>query len=203
MTIQRAISVAELQSKVFNAMPFDGVFEAFVGKPERSGCWIIYGPPGNGKTRLSVRLAKYMSQFGRVGYNSLEEGLSLSLQQAFLEENLEEVGSRVQLLDKEPLDILVKRLNKQRSFDVVFIDSLQFTFKSYAALKRIIDTNPSKLFVFISHAEGKQPAGRVAKAIEYLANVKIRVEGFKAFAKSRYGGGKAFVVWEEGAARYW
>lgn len=184
-------------------MPFDGEFEACFGQPERTGCWIISGPPGNGKTRLSVRLAKYMTRFGKVAYNSIEEGLSLSLQKAFTDEGLEDVDDRIQLLDKEPIDELVKRLRKQRSADIVFIDSLQFTFKPYAQLKKIIDENPRKLFVFISHAEGKQPAGRVGKAIEYLANVKIRVEAFKAFAKSRYGGGKPYTIWDEGASKYW
>lgn len=203
MAIQRAVSVKELQSKRFNSMPFDGEFEACFGRPERTGCWIIYGPPANGKTRFSVRLSKYMTRFGRVVYDSIEEGLSLSLQEAFIAEEMEDVEGRIQLLDKEPIDDLVKRLKKQRSPDIVFIDSLQFTFKTYAQLKKIIDENPRKLFVFISHSEGKQPAGRVGKAIEYLSNVKIRVEAFKAFAKSRYGGGEPYTIWEEGAARYW
>lgn len=203
MSVQKAISVKELTSKRFYSMPFDGEFEAMCGCPERSGCWIIYGPPANGKTRLSVRLAKYMSAFGRVAYNSIEEGLSLSLQEAFLQERMEEVEDRVQLLDKEPMDALVRRLKKQRSPDIVFIDSLQFTFKSYAELKRMVDDYPRKLFVFISHAEGRQPAGRVGQAIEYLSNVKIRVDAFKAYAKSRYGGGQPYVIWEEGASRHW
>lgn len=203
MTIKRAISVSELQSKVFNSMPFDGEFRECFGRPERTGCWIISGPPANGKTRFAVRLAKYMTQFGRVAYNSIEEGLSLSLQEAFEAEKMEEVGDRIQLLDKEPMDDVVKRLKKQRSPDIIFIDSLQFTFKTYAQLKKIIDQNPRKLFIFISHAEGRQPAGRVGKAIEYLANVKIRVEVFKAFAKSRYGGGEPYTIWEEGAARHY
>ena len=40
-----------------------------------------------------------------------------------------------------------------------------------------------------------------------LSEVKLRVEGFKAFPTTRFatseGGGEPYVIWQEGAARYY
>ena len=60
-------------------------------------------------------------------------------------------------------------------------------------------------FIFTSHASGKYPEGRTANAIRYHANVKIRIEGFRAFVQSRYGGDKErfYEIYQEGAQRYW
>ena len=43
-------------------------------------------------------------------------------------------------------------------------------------------------FIFISQADkaGKDPAGSVAKHIRYDADIKIKVEGYKAFVTTRY-----------------
>ena len=56
----------------------------------------------------------------------------------------------------------------------------------------------------MSHAEGQHPGGRVARAVEYDADVKIMVEGFRASCKSRFMDkpGVPFTIWEEGAAKY-
>jgi len=43
----------------------------------------------------------------------------------------------------------------------------------------------------------------VAKSVKYDANIIIRVEGFRAFATGRYGGGDPYTIWEEGALKYW
>ena len=65
------------------------------------------------------------------------------------------------------------------------------------------DTFRHKLFIFISHGEGREPKGNVAKSVKYDAFVKIYVEGFKAFSQSRFGGGAEYVIWDSGARTYW
>ena len=45
--------------------------------------------------------------------------------------------------------------------------------------------------------------------MRYDSDVKIRVEGYKAFVTTRYEdpdkgeGGADFIIWEQGAAEYW
>jgi len=199
-TLKRALSPSEMVAKRMVTMPFEGEWMSHVGQPERTGSWIIWGPSGNGKTRYALMLGKYLTQFGRVAYNSLEEGISQSLKRAIMDCGLVGVR-RFILLDKEPITDLILRLQKPKSPDVVFIDSIQYSGLNYRDYRQLRDTNRNKLFIFISHADGKEPAGRTAKSVRYDANIKIYVEGYRAFAASRYGGGEPFTIWEDGAER--
>lgn len=159
-----------------------------------------------------LMLCKYLSKFGRVAYDSLEQGLSLSLQKAWERVGMAEAGSNIILLNKEELPELRERLSKRKSPEIVVIDSVQYLEGfNVRALKKLKNDYPDKLFVFISHADkaGKDPDGNMAKKIRYDAEIKIKVEGFKAFVTTRYEdadkgeGGADFVIWEKGAAEYW
>ncbi len=200
---KRAISVSELINTKHRALEFEGAWLHAIGKPERRGAWLVWGNSANGKTRFALQLAKYLANFGKVAYNAMEEGASLSMKQAFLDTNMMEVKRRVLLLDQEPMTDLTERLKKHKSPNFVIIDSVQYSGMNYAQYKELRDGFPSKMFILISHADGKEPAGRVAKQIRYDAFVKIWVEGYKAFPQSRYGGGAEYVIWPEGAETYW
>ena len=163
-----------------------------------TGSWIIWGNSGNGKTRFALQLCKYLCQFGRVAYDSLEEGVSASLMKALQETSMMDVRRRFVVLDKEPIDQLMERLSKGKSPDVVCVDSLQYTGMSYEQYKALKERFPKKLFIWISHAEGAQPEGRVAKKVRFDSNVKVFVQAYRAEPVSRYGGGKPYIVWEEG-----
>ena len=95
-----------------------------------------------------------------------------------------------------------ERLRKQRSPKVVIIDSLQYTGLTYTEYKALRDEFRSKLFIFISHANGGSPKGAVANSVKYDAFVKVYVEGYRAYPQSRYGGNVPYTVWPEGAAKY-
>ncbi len=201
--MNRAVSIEELEKRCFVEMPFEGEWGKFLGVPERSGIWLVYGHSGNGKTRFALQLAKYLTNFGKVTYNTLEEGARKSMQRAVIETGMREVAKKFTILNREPISELKERLRKRKSPDIIIIDSFQYTGmskKEYIALKEEFD---KKLFVFISHAEGKQPEGRTAKFIKYDVDVKIRIEGYKAFPVSRYGGGEPYVIWDKGAEDYW
>lgn len=201
--INRAVSVSSLLSAKHKTLPFDGRWLDSFGEPELTGSWLIWGNSGSGKTRFALQLAKYLARFEKVAYNSLEEGASLSLKKAVIETGLIEVKRNFIILDKEPIDELIQRLEKHKSPRIVFIDSVQYSGLNASSYKELINRFDKKLFVLISHAEGKHPAGRVAKAIRYDAMMKLRVEGYAVPAPvSRYGGGEQFIIWHEGAAKY-
>jgi hypothetical protein len=201
MKIKRALYPTQLESKKMATMAFDGPWLALVGQPERSGSWLIWGNSGNGKTSFALQLAGYLTRFGRVAYNSLEEGISESLKRSVKINGLVGIKNLI-LLDKEPLDELTERLERPKSPAIVIIDSIQYTGLNYRDYKNLRDSFRNKLFVFVSHAEGREPAGRTARSIRYDANVKIYIEGYVAYAVSRYGGGKPYVIWEQGADNY-
>ena len=210
--MSRAISNINVLAARFETVEFAGEWLASFGRPELRGTWIIWGGSGSGKTTFTLMLCKYLANFGRVAYNSLEQGLSLSLQKAWERVGMGEAGNSVILLNKEELPELRARLNKRKSPEIIIIDSVQyldgFNWVSFKKLKR---EYPDKLFIFISQADraGKDPDGKLAGKIRYDAEIKIKVEGFKAFVTTRYEdaergeGGADFIIWEQGAAEYW
>lgn len=194
----RAASLDQVLRTRFKVLPFEGEWKDAIGCPELTGSWIIWGNSGNGKTRFALQLCKYLCRFGRVAYDSLEEGVSVSLVKAIKETHMMEVRRKFVVLDKEPIDQLTERLEKPKSPDIVCVDSLQYTGMSYEQYKALKERFPKKLFIWISHADGTLPEGRVAKKVRFDSNVKVFVQAYRAEPVSRYGGGKPYIIWEEG-----
>ena len=201
MKPQRAISVNDILNYNPRVMEFEGKWLDSFGKPEMSGSWIICGGSGSGKTHFALELAKYLTNFGKVGYDSLEQGLSLSLKKAIKKIGMLDVAGRFVILNKEPVAEFINRLKKRKSPDILFIDSLQYSGLNKDTAKALIDQFSNKLFIFISHSEGNKPAGRTANAIWFHSDVKLFVENYKIpEPKSRFveGVAKPFITWEEG-----
>lgn len=201
----KAISNKNVLDARFEVADFSGRWLESFGRPELRGAWIIYGESGSGKTHFALQLLKYLSGFvDRAAYDTLEQGLSLSFQNAWKDAAMQEAGRRVIVLAKEPVEELRERLRKRKSPDVVVIDSITalvgFTRETFMGL---INEFPEKLFIFIAHEENNKPYPAVAQHVRKLSEVKIRVEGYKAFISSRFGGGEDFVIWEQGANEYW
>lgn len=201
--LPRPITITDMYRKKRNRIPFDGQFIKSFGQPEKKGSWLIWGNTTNGKTRFSLQLAKYLTDFGKVLYNSLEEGDSVSIEDSCRAVQMEDVKARIHFLDMEPMSVLSERLELRNSADFIFIDSIQYTFMDTTQYKQLLAKFPDKLFIFTSHAKGKDPKGSLAESVWYDANVKIWVEGYRAFPKSRYGGEQPFDIWPERAAEYW
>ena len=204
MRLKRAYSPTDILNMNIPSLDFTGNWEASLGKPAKTGTWIIWGSPGNGKTSFVMQLAKYLCQFDKVIYDSLEESTGLSVQKSLKRHQMQEVSRRFLILDREPMEQLSERLSKRRSPGIVIIDSFQYSGLTYASYRAMKEKHGNKLLIFVSHAEGQRPEGRAAKKVEYDADVKIMVEGFRASCKSRFMDkpGVPFTIWEEGAVKY-
>lgn len=200
--MKRALTITDIRNYKTKTYLLDGGLDLALGEVELTGSWIVWGGSANGKTRFALQLAKALAKHVRVAYDSLEEGLSLSMQHAIEDVGFADVKRNFILLDGEGIDELKERLRKQRSPKVVIIDSLQYTGLTYTEYKALRDEFRSKLFIFISHAEGHNPKGAVANSVKYDAFVKVYVEGYRAYPQSRYGGNVPYTIWPEGAAKY-
>lgn len=185
---RNAKGVRELLSMKFDVMDFDGAWHDAFGTPERRGVWIIWGNSGSGKTSFALQLCKYLCRFGRVAYDSMEEGACRTMQDAIRRTGMMEVNKRFLLINNENMETLSVRLSRQKSPDIVVIDSSQYTRMTYRQYIDFKERHPRKLLIFISHAEGQMPNGRAAKGVMYDASLKIYVEGFRAFSKGRFIG---------------
>lgn len=204
--LPRALTPQNIINKNRIILDFKEKWEKGFGKIEANARMLVWGGSGQGKTRFVLQLAKYLSGFGRIGYNSLEMGDSLALGAALMAEGIEK---NVIILNRENIQQLTVRMHKRKSPEFLIIDSIQYlrdengNSVNYKKYIKFTTGLPDKMLVFISHADGKEPAGRVAKTIRYDVDVKIHVQGFKAFITSRYGGGEPMTIWKQGAAEYW
>ena len=198
------MTAREILAQKKDTFPFEGKWHDAFGNPERTGTWFIWGESSNGKSSFVMQLCKELAKYDRVLFNSLEEGACLTMQQSIQRHKLEDVGRNFHLLPGESIDKLSARLRKRKSPNIIVIDSFQYTMMNYKDYIRLKETHRDKLFIFTSHAEGKDPCGSAAKRVKYDASLKIRVEGFKALCAGRtVGKSGEFIIWEEGAERYW
>ena len=200
---RNAKGVRELLSMKFDTLPFEGEWYDAFGTPESRGVWIVWGKSGSGKTSFVMKLCKELCKYGRVVYDSLEEGISLTMQNTVRRSNMLEANRRF-LLVCESMDELSLRLKRQKSPDFVVIDSFQYTQMTYRQYIEFKERHRNKLMIFISHASGRLPTGRSGKSVMFDASLKIYVEGYRAFSKGRFIGPKGYYdIWPEEAARYW
>lgn len=179
---------------------------ATFGRVESNARMLVWGGSGQGKSRFVLQLARHLSQFSRIAYNSLEMGDSMALGEALQAEKLHK---NIIILNRENMEQVLTRMKRRKSPEVLIIDSMQYlrdengngmTYKKYIHFTSELH---DKMLIFISHADHKEPSGRVAKTVRYDVDCKVFVKGFRAFVTSRYGGGKPLTIWEEGAKEYW
>lgn len=202
LKVPPAYSCTDLEKMKFHTLDFQGEWKKLIGEPEVAGSWIVWGLSGNEKTRFCLQLAKYLASFQKVFYNSKEEGLKKSFDNAVKAVGLKGVGERFSF-HSEDLYQMMARLYKKRSPNIVIIDSVQFLNLTKEQYELLLSEFPKKLFIFISHAKGHEPKGEVADAIRYNSDVKIEVFKFLAMPRenTRFGGSKPFIIWEEGYRR--
>lgn len=199
----RTLSAKQVLTIKFDTIRLGGGWDDCVGEIETTGIWFVWGNSGNGKTSAVVSLCRELSNFGKVLYDSREEGVSLTMQNTLRRYGMGELGSKFQLTNM-PLDELDEKISRQRSPKFVVLDSFQFMGLSYKEFRAFCDRHRNKLLIFVSRTRGHQPEGRAAVSAMYDASCKIWVEGYKAFSKGRFVGTKGEVtIWEEGARRYW
>lgn len=200
----KILSASQVLTIKRKTIKLEGAWGDCLGEIDRTGVVIVWGQSGNGKSSAVMSLAKELTKYGKVLYVSLEEGYALSFQNTLRRHAMQECGTRFQVVTSVDMETLSQSLSKRRSADFVVIDSFQYTQLNY---KRYLDfkkKHSNKLIIFVSHADGKQPAGRAAVSVKYDADQKIWVEGYKAISNGRYRGNTGeYIIWDKGAAEYW
>lgn len=193
--MSRAIGISEFLSRSFITFDFEGEWKATFGEPERNMKCIIWGNPGHGKTEFCIKLAKYMAGFSKVYYNSFEQGICKTLQDALVRNNMMEVSGKVIFGDQETFEEMSERLAQKNAPQVVIIDSRDYLNLTTNQFKHLIDEHPRKSFIIVCWESGGKPRGEYAKQIAYMCDVKIQVQNFIAHPRSRFGGNQKFVIW--------
>lgn len=194
----RAIGVNAFIEKSFHTFPFEGEWLDSFGEPEKNFKMILYGESGHGKTEFNVKFAKYLTAFGKVSYISYEQGISKSLQDAIIRNNLNDVAGKVMFTSGGLFTEVLDYIKKSRA-RIVIIDSLDFMKLTVEQYKTLIKTFPKKAFIIIAWAKNGTPKSQHAKDIEFMVDIKSFVENFViTLPRSRFGGNKPFIIWDNG-----
>ena len=200
---KRAYSPKEVLSKTYKLLPWGERWSEPFGNVPVNETWFVSGASASGKSSFVMQLAKELSKYGMVLYCSYEEGVSQSFKNRMELFKMNEVQGRFRVVTDDSFEDLMTRLAKPKSAHFVIIDSFQVAEWSYDQVKQILKRFPAKSFIFISQEYKGQPMGKMAARLRYIAGIKVRVVGYKAFCQGRFTGdpGSYYVVWEEGIVR--
>lgn len=194
----KAIGISQFMEKNFETYEFDGRWLEVMGEPERNFSMLIFGHPKNGKTEFCIQLAKYISRFARVYYNSVEQGISKTLQDALKRNAMHEVAGRVVFGDKESYEEMIERLKQRNSPQIVIVDSRDYANLTARQWFHLVETFPRKSFILVCWESAGKPASAYAKTICYKVDIIAHVRDFKAHIRSRFGSSREpFVIWDK------
>jgi len=194
----RTLGVSQILSKSYHTLAFDGNWAESFGLPSDPFHALVYGHPKNGKTTFMMRFAKYLTQFGKVFYSSIEEGDTKTTQDVFVREKMDEIeDGKFMLGDQYFFHDLVEYLKGKNRGKFIFIDSRDYMKLTAQQPIKLITLFPHKSFIIICWEQAGKPAGKFAKDIEYMVDIVVHVHEFKAKCRSRFGGGKDFIIWNK------
>lgn len=200
----RTLSARQVLSVRSPQLMLEGEWGNCVGAIPRRGVVLFWGHSGNGKTTAVVSLCIQLTRFGKVLYCSIEEGFSLSFRKTLERTGAADCGRRFQVLDRCTIEELDERLSRNKSPEFIVVDSFQYLNIDYREYITFRDRHRDKLLIFVSHADGKQPSGRAARSVMYDADLKIWVEGYRAYSKGRFIGNTGVAeLWKRGSERYY
>lgn len=195
----KAIGVTQFLEKSFDVFDIGDEWLDSFGEIEKNFKMSVTGDSGHGKTELVVKFIKELCLKNRIkaDYFSYEQGHSKSLQDAILRNKMDEVKGKVMFMTGGTFDELFTRLKRRASAKIVVVDSQDYSELTTKQYKLLVKTFPRKSFIVTSWANKEKPANKAARDIEFMSDVKIYVNNYKAHPRSRYGGNKTFVIWDK------
>lgn len=195
--MSKSLSVHTLMKKTYSTYKLAPEWEQAIGEVEKNFKMFVCGPSGHGKTTYVLKLCKHLSAFGKVFFNSMEQGDSKSLQKAMEHCKLEECekGSFI-IGDRLTFEEMMQKLKKNRARFVV-LDSLDYMTLTTRQYKIMTERYPRKAFIIISWSRTSgEPKTQPAKDIEYMADIKVRVKNGVATARGRFGHTVPYRIFE-------
>ena len=136
-----------------------------------------------------------------VYYNSFEQGISKTLQQAIRRNGFADVAQKITFGDKESYEQMCERLSRRNGPRFCFIDSRDYMDMTLEQFKELETRFPGKAFIIICWQEGKQPRSVHGQNILYRVDVRVFVKDFVASVQSRFEGDEPYIIWREGAIK--
>lgn len=162
---------------------------------------------------MLLQLMKMLrSEIGlQVAYWSIEQATDYGFQQAVARAQFDDItGIRffgpMHTFDEHILPLMTRR---NKPFKVLIVDSLtplhEMVRNAKQEVLKMNTTLSNRLIIYVSHEEDGKPNLAEGRYLLAMANIKIHVRAYQAYVNNRAGfsdgegGGKPFVIWDEGA----
>jgi predicted ATP-dependent serine protease len=200
LTTKHLFSMAPVQTIKFS----NDIFAQAIGDAEAKGIWLISGAEKNGKTLLTLKLAKALCPNHKVAYISAEEGVDKSFRDAVKRAGLT-AADKIHWYPYMEYQEIIEKFQKPKSAQVIFIDNIVVYNDVIKPMmvKQLEKHLTGKLIVILGHEERNEPYPATAKMAKKMAKVYIQVKGLKAFVVSRFSKGGSIIIDEEKSALYW
>ena len=201
---KRAYTPKDIEQKKYDCFDWSGAWLSVFGNPAVNSMWLVQGMSASGKSSFVMQLAKKLCEYGPVLYLSYEEGVDKEFQRRLQYLHMSEVQGKFTVVTDETPEEVDERLSRAKSACFVVMDSFQAACDlygwSYEAVMSMMRRYSKKGFVVVSQEHKGQPLGKPALRLKYMATMKVRVAGYRAYCQGRAAGepGSYYTVWEEG-----
>lgn len=199
----RPLRPSEVVNKKRVVYAFDGEWAEIFGQPEQQAKIFITGASFGGKSTFTYKFCKYLQQFGKVWYNSFEEGDTLTSGMKLKDMGIED-GQNFRLIDRYPIAAFKQQMLRRNAAKMCVIDSIQhagMNKKMYDDFSlSLSNVRRGKMCIFISH----HVKDSFTMHVRHDCDIKIEIIRFIARIESRYTGKTIIhVLYEEGAKKHW
>lgn len=201
--VEKPLVKNKLMQMQFDSLQMDQGWENFMQDPAKNMRLAIWGKPKNGKTAGSLQMANYLTKFGNVLYNFVDQGFNKSTQDLWLSSGLANNNKAVPT-DVQTLDELEKEI-KTGKYTFVFIDMIsdyinREGIKPYEFKERFIKKYPKVSFILIFEVT-KSGDFKGDQGWTHIVDAIVTVEDFCMENRGRYGMGH-HIIWEEGLKKF-
>lgn len=198
MAKHRNYSVSDVAAWKFEPAQLPANWAAHIGKLSGNFRMLIEGAPGHGKTEYTLQLTRMLAlHVGKVNYNNVEQGRSVTLQEAFVRNQMQELPpGKFMVCDKSQrlFEPWFKRLQRPNSGRIIVLDSRDYMNLSIEQFKQLHERFPHKSIIIVCWND---PMDANSKKIRYMCDIKVEVKNYKAHMRSRFGGNKTWLIWDK------
>jgi hypothetical protein len=181
-TANKLHTASSLSETTFETLGFTGEWKTLLGVPERGFTALIYGEKFCGKSTFALKLADYLTKFGKVIYFSVEEGVKMTMQNKLRALGI--TNSKLNISEEQLPEAIMKMAKK---FDFAIIDSLTTANITADDLRNAKLANAKTAYIGVNHitVDGKAKGGTGQL---HNPDIVIRIEpiGLPIIEKNRY-----------------
>ena len=196
MAKSRSYGVRDVMNWKFTEQPLPQQWLNHLGDIPDRFLMYVDGDAGHGKTEYVMKMSLMLQQhMGKVHLNNVEQGKHVQIQQSAGRNQFNDPvrpGKWMYSIIND-FDAYVQKISGRNSGRIQIIDSISYWPLTEKQVQFLIEKFRHKSFVFVAY---KAHFNR-NKPISHLCDIKVRVENFRAFPSSRFGGNEVYDIWPE------